>query len=372
MTARRYGILAALLTIPAIAISAQLQFAYRTRGMAYPFQGLFLVTLALWQIWTIVGPIVWRLARRWPIAPPRRRQALLRHAAAAPLVAAFVLIVYLTIYHTLIRIPALSAWYAGWDRSIPSTIVFFFLTDFQIQLLIYACVVASAHAVRATTMLRAQEHETLRLEAELTGARLTALRMQLQPHFLFNTLHTIGSLVLQRENDRAVQILAELGELLRSTLAHRDTDLTPLRDELAYLRRYLKIEEARFGDRLRVEWAIDPAAEDALIPAFIMQTIVENAFRHGISRRTEDSVLSIAAARGDGFVRISVYNDGPPLADGFAIVSATGYGLKNALARLQTRDPAGDVAVANAPGGVLATLRVPVWKGAAAHPAIQR
>jgi two-component system LytT family sensor kinase len=361
MTVRRYAILAAWLTVPAIVFATQVHVGYRMRGLPSRFPGWLSIQLAHSEIWAIAGPFVWRLGRRWPFSAPQRRASAIRHALAAPAVATAVLAVYIALYHALIRIPALAPWFIGLDRSVTSTITFFFITDFHIQLLIYASIVAVAHAAYTTEMLRVQERESLRLSAELTGARLTALRMQLQPHFLFNTLHTIGSLVLQRENDRALGILAELGELLRSTLAHRDTDLTPLRDEIAYLRRYLKIEEARFGDRLRVEWHIDGATEDALIPPFILQPFVENAFRHGISRRTDESLLSIAAAPDDGCIRITVFNEGPPLPDGFDADAGRGYGLKNAIERLRARLPAGDVEVVNAPGGVRATLRVPAW-----------
>jgi hypothetical protein len=367
MTVRRYAILAAWLTIPAIVFATQLHAAYRMRGIPSRLPGWLSIQLVHWELWAIAGPVVWRLGRRWPFSAAQRRPSLIRHAIAAPVVATAVLSAYTALYHALIRIPPITSWFAGLDRSLTSTIVFFFLTDFHIQLLIYACIVAVAHAVRTTEMLREQERESLRLSAELTGARLTALRMQLQPHFLFNTLHTIGSLVLQGENERALGILAELGELLRSTLAHRDTDLTPLREEIAYLRRYLKIEEARFGDRLRVEWNVDGATDEALIPPFILQPFVENAFRHGISRRTDESLLSIAAAPGDGCVRITVYNEGPPLPDDFDAGNGRGYGLKNAIERLRARVPAGDVEVVNAPGGVRATLRVPAWQAADAR-----
>jgi two-component system, LytTR family, sensor kinase len=361
MSLRRSAIIAAWLIIPVIVFATQVHVAYRMRGVPSRFPGWLSIQLIHWEIWAIAGPFVWQLGRRWPLSAARRRASVIRHALAAPAVATAVLAAYIALYHALIRVPALASWFVGLDRSLTSTITFFFLTDFHIQLLIYASVVAVADAVHTTEMLRAQERESLRLSAELTGARLTALRMQLQPHFLFNTLHTIGSLVLQRENERALGILAELGELLRSALAHRDIDLTPLRDEITYLRRYLKIEEARFGDRLRVEWNVDDGAEDALIPPFILQPFVENAFRHGISHRTEESLLRIAAARDDGCVRITVFNEGPPLPDDFDAGAGRGYGLKNAIERLRGRTPAGDVEIVNAPGGVRATLRVPAW-----------
>jgi hypothetical protein len=352
--------IAGALTVPAVIIAMQLYVGFRVRGIRVPFIAALATQLCHWEVWALAGPFVWSLERRWPFAPPRRRQSLVRHATMAPIVATGVLFTYWTAYNVLVRLPGVSDWFRGFDRSLVSTAVFFALTFFHVELIIYGGIVAVAHAVRTTAQLRATEHSALRLEAELTGAKLTALRTQLQPHFLFNTLHTIGSLVLQRENDRAVELLTELGELLRGTLALRDTDLIPLREEVACLRRYLKIEEARFGDRLTVRWEVDPAAEDSLIPPFILQPLVENAFRHGLSHRTDDSVLRITAAK-TGSLCITIYNDGPRLPDTFDVDLSNGYGLKNVRERLRTRNPPGRFELGNAADGVNATLVLPLW-----------
>ncbi len=357
----RTAALAALLTVPSVVIALQLYAGYRLEGIPVRFGAVLLLQLVHWEWWAIFGPVVWRLERRWPLSEPGRYRSVVRHAAAAPVVAAVVLSLNLAVYHVLLRVPVLSEWFAGIGQDLASTVTFFFASFFHVELFIYGGIVAAAYASRTTALLRSREQEALRLEAELTGAKLTALRTQLQPHFLFNTLHTIGSLVLQRQNEQAVQLLAELGELLRSTLAHRDTDLAPLRDQVAYLRRYLKIEEARFGDRLRVEWDINPAALDALVPPFILQPLIENAFRHGISRRTQGSVLRVTATMEDESLRVTVYNDGPPLAESFAVDAATGYGLHNVRERLRTRSPAGRIELANVAAGVRVTLVLPLW-----------
>jgi two-component system LytT family sensor kinase len=359
--ALRFAILAGALALPAVVISAQLYAAYRLRGLRVSFSGGLAIQLIHWELWTFLGPLVWSLERRWPLTSSNRPAMLVRHAVAAPVVAVFALALNLLGYHALIRLPGSAAWFTGFDRSVLATTIFYFVSYFHVELLIYGVIVAAAHAVRTTVLLRAKEHDTLRLEAELTGAKLTALRMQLQPHFLFNTLHTISSLVLQRRNDEAVTLLAELGELLRGTLAQRDTELAPLNDELAHLKRYLRIEEARFGDRLRIDWNVEPAAMDALIPPFILQPLVENAFRHGIARQTDRAVLTIAASADNGFLRISIDNDGPPLAEAFTIDAARGYGLKNVVQRLQTRSPSGRLELHNTATGVRATLVLPRW-----------
>jgi two-component system, LytTR family, sensor kinase len=358
---RRTAILAAGLTVPALMIAGQLFAGYRRQGIPFSFAGIFAMELCLWEPWVVAGPFVWDLGRRWPLAGGRRRASLVRHLIAGPIVSFGVLAIYLALYHALVRLPV--GWFARFDRSLASTVFFFTLTYFHVELVIYAGIVAVAHAVRASEELHDREREALRLASELTGAKLTALRMQLQPHFLFNTLHTIGSLVLQRQNDRAMQLLAELGELLRATLAHRDTDHAPVREEVAQLRRYLRIEEARFGDRLRVEWAIDPAAEEALIPPFILQPIVENAFRHGIAHRPDESRLRIAAAADEASLTIDIYNDGPPLANTFSIDGNGGYGLHNVRERLEVRNPPGRLVLANEDTGVRATLVLPLAAG---------
>ena len=342
-------------------MALQLYVGYGLRGVHVPFLATFAVQLCHWELWTMAGPIVWSFAARWPLGAGERWHSLARHAVAALGTTLAILAANLLLYHTLIRLPGASAWFAGFDRSLPATATFYAATYFHLELLIYAAVVATAHAVRTTTQLRAREREALRLEGELTSARLAVLRAQLQPHFLFNTLHTIGSLVLQQETDRATRLLAELGELLRGALAQRDADLAPLRDEIAYLRRYLTIEEARFGDRLRVEWDIEPGALDAWVPPFILQPLVENAFRHGISRRTEPSRLEVSAASRNGSLRVSIYNDGPGLVERGG---GAGYGLTNVTARLETRQPAGRLELVNDGGGVRATLVMPFW-----HPA---
>ena len=358
----RIALLAAALAVPSVVIATQLYVGYRLRGISVPFVVALLTQLLHWETWLIAGPIVWNLERRWPLTGEKRRQSLLRHLAAAPIVALGVLTIYYAAYHALVRVPGISAWFTGMDRSFTLTAAFFAISYLHLELLLYAAIVATAHAVHATALLRAQQHESLRLEAELTGAKLTALRTQLQPHFLFNTLHMIGSSVLQRHNERAVQMIAELGELLRATLANRDTEMAPLREEVAYLERYLRIEEARFGDRLRVEWQIDPSALERLVPPFILQPLIENAFRHGLSHRTEDSLLRIAAAQRDGHLRVEIYNDGPPLGDDFDVNRCSGYGLSNVVERLRTRMPPGRLDVANLGTGVRVTLILPLWE----------
>jgi hypothetical protein len=170
--AGRFALLAGVLVVPAVVIATQLYLGYRMRGIRLPFGALLLTQLAHWELWTIAGPVVWHLQARWPLAGPRRRRHLVHHVLSAPAVAVAVIAVHFVAYHTLIRLPGITAWFTGIDRSYSITAVFFTIQYMHLELLLYAGVVAIAHAVRATALLRAKEHESLRLEAELTGARL--------------------------------------------------------------------------------------------------------------------------------------------------------------------------------------------------------
>ena len=353
------AILAAALLVPSVVIATQLYFAYRVEGFQVRFLPVLLVQICHWEIWALAAPLVWRLEHRWPLS----RATLIRHLAFAFVVATLVLVTYYAAYHVLIRLPLISGWFTGMMRSFRSSAVMFALTFFHVELMMYTAVAAAAYASRTAGLLRARETQALKLEAELSGARLKTLRAQLQPHFLFNTLHTIGSLVMQRRNDQAVGLLAELGELLRGTLANRDRELAPLGEEIEHLRRYLRIEEARFGDRLTIDWRIAPATLSHAIPPFILQPIVENAFRHGIARMTGPASLRITSAMHGAELHVAITNDGPPLAGSFALDGGSGYGLRNVQERLDARSPAGRLEIQNVANGVAATLVMPSWEG---------
>jgi LytS/YehU family sensor histidine kinase len=191
-------------------------------------------------------------------------------------------------------------------------------------------------------------------------ARLGALKMQLQPHFLFNTLNAIMTLVRQRKGEQAEEMLASLSDLLRCVLEDVEAQEVPLRRELEYLQLYLHIEQARFQDRLKVEISADPAILDAALPQMGLQPIVENAIRHGIGRSSAASMIRIGASRVNGKLELRVQDDGP----GFPVVNSSpdrGIGLANTTARL--RQLYGDEAslkIENGQqGGAVVTMTLP-------------
>jgi len=181
-----------------------------------------------------------------------------------------------------------------------------------------------------------REHEmrSVQLQNELVEAKLQALRMQLNPHFLFNTLHAISALI--HENPQAAdRVLARLSELLRLSLDQTKPQEVPLSEEMAFLDRYLDIEQTRFAERLTIEKDIQPETQSALVPYLILQPLVENAIRHGIEPREEPGVLSIRAARKNGHLELKVTDNGTGLPLKSQSPDSTGIGLANTRSRLR-------------------------------------
>jgi len=178
------------------------------------------------------------------------------------------------------------------------------------------------------------ELQASELESQLMSAQLNALKMQLQPHFLFNTLNAITVLVRQQKSRNAEQMLGHLGDLLRGVLEDVDAQEVSLRRELEYLQLYLSIEQVRFADRLRVEVSIDPATQDASVPQLILQPIVENAIRHGVERSSSAGRILISAAKINGAVEVRVQDDGPGLSTTYSCENQ-GIGLANTRERLR-------------------------------------
>jgi len=191
--------------------------------------------------------------------------------------------------------------------------------------------VGVAHAVRFYERSKARERREADLEARLAQARLETLRMQLNPHFLFNTLNSIASLV-HEDPDAAEQMIEALSELLRLALHTSGRQETTLRDELSFLDHYLLIERVRFGDRLHLEKNIDLGALNAMVPTLILQPLVENAVKHGIESQLAPGVIQITAEHVDGSLRLEVTDNGRGLSGS---TFTEGLGLRNSRLRLK-------------------------------------
>jgi LytS/YehU family sensor histidine kinase len=235
----------------------------------------------------------------------------------------------------------------------------------QFNIPIYWIIVSIAHAFRYYRRLQEREQAARDLEAELTNARLEALRNQLHPHFLFNTLHAISTLV-HKNPAAADEMIANLSELLRVALDTTTSAEVPLRAELDFLTPYLQIQEVRLGSRLRVERQISAEAMDALVPTLILQPLVENSIRHGIEPSTGGGVIEISAGVENGTLRLAVRDNGPGL-PGRTGSTNEGIGLSNTRSRLAALyGHRAQLTLQNAKGGgCLAELRIPLTLGEA-------
>ena len=229
---------------------------------------------------------------------------------------------------------------------------FRFLNQFVTYLAVLAAGFAREYFLR--DQVRAREAATL--QAQLAEARLDALRMQLNPHFLFNTLHAVSALV-ERDPSGVRKMIARLSELLRKTMDSGAPNEVPLRDELALLRRYIDIMEIRFQGRLRVDLDIPEETLGALVPNLVLQPIVENALEHGAARAEGEGRIDIAARRSGERIVLTVRDNGP----GVSASASSGVGLANTRARLaQLYGDAATLTLMTAPdGGALAEIALP-------------
>lgn len=224
-----------------------------------------------------------------------------------------------------------------------------------------ASIVIVAQAFEFYRRAQERERQAVQLREQLTRAQLDALRAQLHPHFLFNTLNGIAALI-RRDAAGADRMLTQLADLLRATLAYQETQEIPLREELELLERYLAIMRVRFHDRLTVRVEVGPAERDGLVPAFLLQPLVENALEHGIGAKPGAGRLEVRAAREDGRLSITITDDGPgPLG---APESALGVGLTNTRERLtRLYGDAQGLVLAAGPDGVGARVTVSLpWR----------
>lgn len=280
----------------------------------------------------------WSMSWQWRVVPTRMNDMLLALPTLALLAAVLATIGAATIFPLVWR-----EWYlVGGLASMVAVIVYAVRLTADSTRFLYL------HA-------REQAAAAQRAQAEAADARLAALQAQMNPHFLFNALNTIASLV--RTDARAAEATTEnLAAILRRTLDRSRSTLSTVEDEADYLRAYLSIEQERYGDRLSVEWQIDPAALLLRIPPMTLQPLAENALRHGIGGRLEGGRIRIAARRMDGVLRLEVEDDGA----GFVRGAREGTGLGNLRARLATLY--GDRAsldIEPLPRGTLATVHLP-------------
>ncbi len=279
-------------------------------------------------VWSLFIPAIVWLARRLPVHGPRGWRRIPIHLVASVGTAVLVLFIL-----------DLSDRWLGWSTILgaPSKLISGIgttLVHLHIGIGIYWVVLAVVHALRYYDESRDREVRASRLETQLARAELQNLRMQLDPHFLFNTLNSIAVL-MRHDVEGAERMLHRLSELLQRTLRQGGRHEIALREELAYLRSYLEIEKTRFRDRLTVDYDIDPTALDCAVPALLLQPLVENAVRHGIAPRAGPGRVGIGARRSGDHLELTVRDNGPGLEPGGDQVPAGGVGLTNTRNRLE-------------------------------------
>jgi len=262
-------------------------------------------------------------------------------------------------------------WYLGYPNiaRTPTLLALFKNTIFSVYyihmgLTIYWTTLVVAHASYYYRGLREGETKAAQLTTQLAQAQLQALKMQIHPHFLFNTLNSIAAL-LHKDVEAADIMIARLGDFLRLTLKRSDAQTINFGQELEFLRCYLDIERTRFQDRLVVEVDVEPQALGVTVPNLILQPIVENAVRHGIARQTTSGRISIRALKKDGRLIMQVEDNGPGLeTSGNPVETSEGIGLNNTRARLkQFYGDDYQLEITNSSGrGVIVTLEIPAFE----------
>ncbi len=303
-----------------LSFASQFYISSAQAGLGVTWKQAVSYSLGDWYVFALLSIPVARLARRFPFEAGRWRKSLLVHLACS---AAF------SLAYMVVR-----AWIGQWQSESGFADAFrpLLVKTWHFNLLVYWVIVAVSQAAVYYRKFREHELSALELEKRLAQAKLQALQMQLNPHFLFNSLHSVSAL-MHRDVELADRMLTQLGDLLRAALASSDTQEVPLRQELDFLRRYLEIEQTRFGDRLAVSLEIAPETLDARVPNLILQPLVENAIRHGIEPHAKPGRIELRARRQDGLLALEVCDSGAGLRGGAP--AAEGVGLSNTRARLR-------------------------------------
>lgn len=301
-------------------------------------------------LWLGLTPLAIWLSQSFRIEDGKRLQRLAIHL----LVSLAFLLVHVFIF-TVISTPF--RWYAHitpfWNRYLLLILMF---TPTNVML--YWGVVIIEHALNYYQKLQERELRASQLEAQLAQSQLHVLKMQLHPHFLFNTLNAISALI-RESPDEADEMVSRLGDLLRMTLETAGLQEVPFKKELEFLKHYLDIEQTRFQDRLKVEMAIEPETLDGLVPSMILQPLVENSVRHGVAPRPEGGCIKIKAWRDNSFLRLEVEDDGPGLRGDAPLKERVG--LTNTRARVSNLygDEHGLILRNAADGGLIVSLSIP-------------
>jgi two-component system LytT family sensor kinase len=350
-TARRAAVALAIVTVPALLSTLETVTFARMGGRPISAWRAFIGEAPQWYTWILLAPAIVTVARRWRLNWPPAVRSVAAHAAACLSSSAAV----------ALGDAIVNRWVRPSGAGLAATARDWFISGLPATTLVYGAIVAGSYALGNAALLRERERRAARLESQLRQAQLGVLRMQLQPHFLFNSLNAVMALVRDQETTRAVRALSLLSDVLRTTVTAGDAQETTLASELEFVSRYLEIERVRFEDRLQVTIDTAPELADALVPIFVLQPFVENALKHGVLRERGGNTIAIGARADGGTLVLSIHDDGRGLSAPTA--SSAGVGIANARARLHHMyGPAAQFCVCNSGRGpgVLVEITLPL------------
>lgn len=301
----------------------------RAEGHHHAWVSLFFILLFSWLPWALASPLILWLGRRYPLTS----KSVLRWVSHLVVCAAIG-------FASAALTASLEVWLNPWlwnppPDSVLSLTVTRFLDHSVSLLILYASIMAIGYALDSRERLALQETETAHLNELLTRAQLDALRRQIEPHFLFNTLNSVAALIREERNNAAIKTVAALGILLRRVVECSDRHEVALGEEMDFLGKYLDIQKLRFPDRLRLNVDVPEELFAAQVPSLVLQPIVENSIKHGIAKSVQGGRIRIGAFRSGQMLTLNVYNDGPMLALDQGTPSA-GTGISNIQTRLRS------------------------------------
>ncbi len=309
--------------------AGQTVFTMRTEGMHHAWIALFGTQMLGWLPWAIATPLIFRLTDRFPLESVRTSVFWIAHVSALLGIGLVESLWTSTLEATMrpyapdeTRHPFLNEWFYVFEGG---------LLGYSV---LYAFVCAIRHVLNAHERLAAEKTETARLNEQLATAQLEVLRRQMEPHFLFNSLNAIVGLMRERKNEAAISSIVQLSDFLRRIVTQPTLAEASLQTEMELLQLYLHVQQLRFAERLQTSLEIPNELLQAQVPILMLQLLVENAIKHGISKRARGGLIRVIAARREDHLMLTVYNDGPAL----ALTSqgdTTGVGISNLRARLQ-------------------------------------
>lgn len=312
----------------ALCDACQTVLSMHADGKHQPWLPVFATDFVSWLPWVLATPLVIAMARRYPLSRGVSARSIGAHLTVFAVVSAIT-----------------ESWSAGlqmlfnpWGDAHRPTFVATWTMMCLYQcvtfLTAYALIVAVTYVMDAKAGMARQMTEAARLNGELSKAQLAALRRQIDPHFMYNTLNSIAGLVREHLNDAAVSMIVGLSEFLRRSSEDSHRPQVALQEEVEYLQRYLDIQKVRFGERLQVSVDIPSDLLRAQVPTLLLQPLVENAIKHGIAKRVAGGAVRVAGACHDSRLCLSVYNDGPNLPTDWE-AAQSGVGIRNLRTRLQ-------------------------------------